>query len=436
MPSTKMKLVVKKSKKVKDTVPKTKKDKVVKEKKDKVVKEKKDKVVKEKKDKVVKEKKDKVVKEKKVINPNELILPESRVKNILFQKILYSDILGAVEEISKQDPLCVDKLEHKGFVSRMIDEHKSDCFDLFLKLKVGKKGSNGKEDSHLYAVYTESMEIAKMDDSDTFDLDLFNAQFASDFKYIDMDKETLIAFILKKKTRFNGKAKHTITAFLEAVLRQVSENCVKNTIASGRSQIKLENVLSGGFELYPLIESLPSVRKLNAYVNNKKELQTSELLEQSILDRLKPMKADYIKCLELAVKTDPSVKPILDSLQEEKQPVKHTKDIKETLFEKYHECNATDEKKYQFEGYVDKMCKSTLCQLDSNVKLSKSEAFKYFCTQLIFDMLFKLGHMINLEVCSRKIKTINETIAMSVIQQMHAAHGLSDKNTLDFIATH
>ena len=230
---------------------------------------------------------------------------------------------------------------------------------------------------------------AKMDDEKQipFDIIAFNISFDKTFyaDFVDDDEYKKASDLISKtQIRFSANAKVFLAAFLELLIRQLSMNGIHSCAADDKKIIQVNHAidmtkdrLTDRFPLYPIILSTNTFRNITA-----------------------------------------------DGVVAENAP---------------KQCN--------FRFYVGAICQEMNITMGTDKtdepshnnikgKMSIGNMFKIFGSELIFELLMRIGKMLETEVITRAKKTVSDSIVQAVIEHIHHINGIDVENTLKFINQH
>lgn len=258
----------------------------------------------------------------------------------------------------------------------------------------------------------------------TFDCDAFNvsfdkafyadhtAQVAKDDAASKSDEwQSAIERITKLKSRFSTNSRVFLSAFAEYLIRQLAANGTVCCVADKKKIIQLSHVLDTSkegfaerFPLYPLITNLDTFRQAQEHLRAKSTESKTPAPTEGETPVKKSPNTDLFK---------------LDGVSLDRQ--------------------------YQFRYYVAETCRETRMDLASTEKdeegnamdvynhTSVSKVFKNFCSTLVCEFLMRIGNMLETEISTRGIKTVNDTIIGAVISHYHTVCGVDASKSLDFI---
>lgn len=370
----------------------------------------------------------------------------AKVKNIISNYVLNSDAHKALVELKNASPrdlhedssdaskvtgkfdgTPVSQLsqETQDYVSNAISAYEDNIKDKFAaafikSMDSSTKSRYSKELKTAKDAYEENFTKEFFDSENTpFDTHAFNAKFDSKFydAYAvnktkrDSDESSdqwkyAINCVTKLKNRFSTNARVFLSTFAELVIKQLARNGSVSCVGDKKRIIQLNHGLdtskdgfSERFSLYPLITNLETFKQAHEYLNQEKsETKTTEKGEKST-----PRNTDIFK---------------LDGLELSEQ--------------------------YSFRFYIAETCREVRMELaktlDADGKenevynyTSVGKIFKNFCSTLVCELLMKLGRMLEKEIETRGIKTVNDTIIGAVISHYHIVCGVDEGPTFDFI---
>ena len=64
---------------------------------------------------------------------------------------------------------------------------------------------------------------------------------------------------------------------------------------------------------------------------------------------------------------------------------------------------------------------------------SISKQFKNYCSTIICEVLTIIGKMIKVEIESRSVKTVNDSVIKTILEQLHIANSIEFGETSEFI---
>jgi hypothetical protein len=382
----------------------------------------------------------------------------AKVKNIVSNYVLNKDAYSALTELKDARPRIITRLvdgkevseDYKGvpvsslsqktldYIAFANKEYDSSQRDEFAKTKISSLSTEARK------TYNAARHVARDEhdkqttdkyldnSSSTFDVELFNCQYIPNF-YSDYtarkavsdaaDKsdewKKAIDNVTKLKNRFSTNSRVFLSAFVEYIIKQLALNGTVCCVADKKKIIQLSHILDTtkeGFEkrfpLYPLIVNLDTFKQAQAYLN-KPPTAKVVAVESNDIDE----------------KSDIQVK---------KEKVEKDTDL-------FTLDGVSLDTQYQFRYYIAESCRETRMDLakssvDSDGDLmtvynytSVSKIFKNFCSTLICEFLMRIGNMLEKEIETRGIKTVNDTIIGTVISHYHTVCGVDETETIDFI---
>jgi hypothetical protein len=320
-----------------------------------------------------------------------------------------TDFAGTrISELSEPTRLYIDKA-----VSEYKKQQKTD----YVKKKLVSLSASDKLKYNAAKTHAKSLLT-----NSEFDLETFNKEYSPTF-YKDYDdaKSTstsdewkqAIDKVSKLKNRFSTHSRILLSAFVENLIKQLVLNGIYCCIADKKKIIQLSHTLNTdveGFEkrfpLYPLVTTLKTFKQASLYLADN---------------------AKYVNSLPEHADSE--------------TPVKVSK-VTDLFF--------LDNKiidKNQFRYYISQSCREVRMDLALSEKdsdgnpmtiynyTSVSKAFKNFCSALVCEFLTKIGQMLQKEIDSRGIKTVNDSIIRTVISHYHIVCGIDEKPSFEFIDT-
>jgi hypothetical protein len=436
-------------------VPKVVKEKVVNE---KVVKEK---VVKEK---AVKEKVEKVVTNRKINSKPVLAkttginISPAKVKNIVSNFVLNKDAYTTIKELKNAMPRQITKTvdgkesveDFKGIPVAQLSKksldyiaYATECFkkvqmEEYVKIKVSKMP----EPQHKTYLANKAIEKEKFDKDEknkflynnkTFDSELFNrnydVKFYDDYnnqkklsneKNTDNEWKKAIDKVTKLKNRFSTNSRVFLSALVEYLIKQIATNGTICCVADNKKIIQLSHILDTSkpgfaerFSLYPLIVNLDTFKQAQSYLQKQESQKTADVAVVESTDDTDD--TDDTVVVKVDKNTDIFT---LDGL--------------------------TLDKQYQFRYYIGESCREIRMDLSTETSddgkdntvynyTSVSKIFKNFCSTLVCEFLMRIGQMLEKEIDTRGIKTVNDIVIGTVISHYHIVCGVDENPTFDFI---
>jgi hypothetical protein len=385
-------------------------------------------------EKVVVVKKEKVEKVEKVsnrkVNSKPILskltginISPAKVKNIISNYVLNNASFNAISEIKEATPRTITRKvdgkeieeAHPGTPVSKLSQKTRD----YIKYANDCNRKTRRDEYHKYVVsqmessyrekYLKDRAVAKSASVDeTFDLHAFNSKYDKDF-YNNFEETLLlkpdsewkdaIEKISKLKIRFSTNSRIYLSAFVEYLIKQLATNGTVCCVTDKKKIIQLSHILDTSkegfselFSLYPLITHLETFKQAHEYL-------TKQASDQKGDDEVKNKNIDVFNLENLSL-----------------------------------------EKQYQFRYYIGETCRETRMDLngqnpDDNVynHTSVSKIFKNFCSTLVCEFLIRIGKMLEKEIETRGIKTVNDTIIKTVISQYHIVCGVSEEKTSEFI---
>jgi hypothetical protein len=352
----------------------------------------------------------------------------AKVKNIVSNFVLNREAHKALKELKDATPRQITKTtdgkevveEFKGTpISELSQEtrdyikHANDCYEKNLRNEYVKKCVSKLSVSNRETYLSTRNAAKSLSEDEVFDLYAFNKTYNASF-YTQYDAERKarsadtsvtewkrsIDQVTKLKTRFSTNSRVHLSALVEYLIKQLASNGTICCVADKKKIIQLNHILDttkDGFEerfpLYPLIVNLDTFKKAHQYF---KDIETKKVVEED----------------------------------------KVNKNI--DLFTIEH---LTLDKQYQFRYYIGESCREVRMDLAADKTIednvynftSVSKLFKNFCSTLICEFLIIIGKMLDIEIRTRGIKTVNDTVIKTVISQYHIVCGVSEDKTTEFI---
>ncbi len=266
----------------------------------------------------------------------------------------------------------------------------------------------------------------------SFDYDAFNSkhdknfydahtkQLAKDAASSKTDEwQSAIERVTKLKSRFSTNSRVFLSAFAEYLVRQLAANGTVCCVADKKKIIQLSHVLdttkegfAERFPLYPLIVNLDTFRQAQEHLRSKAD----------------------------AAKAPASDEESKSGDSDDSAPVKKSPET-----DLFKIDGVSLDRQYQFRYYVAETCRETRMDLATTEKgadgnlmevynhTSVSKVFKNFCSTLVCEFLMRIGRMLETEIDTRGIKTVNDTIISAVISHYHTVCGVDGAPTLEFI---
>lgn len=326
---------------------------------------------------VKKSKKEKSVKkELKVVDPKKacvkelLSIPHSKVKNIISNTILNYDIMAVLNEIKGPPETLSD------YTKKYIDDlNKNNSLSQQKTYERKKYSSLSVEQKQQY----KELKSKGFTDLKTLNTD-FDKEFYTEFKPIVLDLSDapiLVKAINKNKYRFSNNTKVYLTSFIDLLVKQLIKDTLLNTQKTGKKNVQVESV--------------------------KHSYELGKIAESSKTNKLYKLSDEEISTFVLE--------------------------------------NIDTEKLFQFKTSITDICKETKSALSieypeqsdyfNGVVISKQ--FKNYCSTVICELLVLISKMIRVEVESRNIKTINENIVNTVLQQLFIVYDINFSKTLTYL---
>lgn len=372
----------------------------------------------------------------------------AKVKNIVANFVLNKDAYAALKELKNAMPRKITKVvdgknvveDFKGtplsqlsqstrdYIKYATSCHESSLKEDFVKQKITSMQPDAKK-KYLSAknsakdTFDKEEKLKFLSDSESFDVEAFNISydpnFYKDFKVpssTDSELKTAINKVTKLKNRFSTNARVYLSALVEYLIKQLAINGTVCCVADNKKIIQLSHILDTSkpgfaerFPLYPLIVNLDTFKQAQSYI-----------YEQS----------------------QPKAKP---EESNEEGDDEETDSKTEKTTDLFHLDELALDKQYQFRYYIGESCREVRMDLaksetDEAGELmtvynytSVSKLLKNFCSTLVCEFLIRIGHMLEKEIETRGIKTVNDTVIRTVISHYHIVSGVPEKDTLDFI---
>jgi hypothetical protein len=374
----------------------------------------------------------------------------AKVKNIISSISLNKNIFSAANEIKNSSPQNSPNIKDSPNIKiSKLSSETQDCVNhaysvcnklqktLFSKDVINKMDTSTRGNYHhmkrvakdLHDDYEKTKSVL---DRCEFDVCKFNVGFdplfysnyteVSNSNFVpknegDNEWKDAIDKINKLKIRFSSTSRVLLSSFVELLINQVAHNSIFNCVSEGKKILQISHAINTQlpgfkerFPLYSLIENLSVYKNAVKSVENDVKLKHIKLSKKNTLST---------ETTDLSIEADSQSDNSNDDL--------------------------CVDKKYQFKYYISEICRSVRMRLinenkDSNetdtlnnTYTSISKTFKKFCSSLIFEFLVKLGDMLTVEVDARCIKTVNNSIVYTVIQQYHIAVNVPFDESLKFM---
>lgn len=377
----------------------------------------------------------------------------AKVKNVVSNYVLNKEAYAALTELKNARPHTVTRVvegkevseEVKGTPVAQLSQRTRDYIEVaakeydslqredYSKLKVSNMPEATRKAYNTARVQAKDEFDGKCEESyldsdlSAFDVEAFNLKYDSTFyddyvrtkaQYESEDKsdewKKAVDKVTKLKNRFSTNSRVFLSALVEYVVKQLALNGTVCCVSDKKKIIQLSHALDTSkegfndrFPLYPLIVNLDTFRKAQEYLNTPQKVSESD--EPDDETTAKPDKA---KEKDVDVFT-------LDGVDKETQ--------------------------YQFRYYVAETCRETRMDLAASKSdadgsatdvynfTSVSKLFKNFCSTLVCELLMRVGRMLEKEIATRGIKTVNDTIIGTVISHYHTVCGVDETNTVKFI---
>jgi hypothetical protein len=392
--------------------------------------------------KVVVEKKPRKFNNKPVLSKTTgLNISPAKVKNVVSNGVLNKDAYLAIKELCNARARTITKVVNKQVVSdefdgvpvsQLSDETKKCIKKAHLVYDSTQREEYAKQTVSKWSVtekkkYQEAKLNAKSllsnKDSKEFNQELFNTGYSSDFykNYDDLLKsktdttdEWKIAIdeVSKLKNRFSTHSRILLSAFVESLVKQLILNGTYCCVNEDKRILQLSHILNtkvDGFDkrspLFSLITNLSVYKQAMSYLDDPKK---------------------YVHNLCGTTDADGN-------------------EIKVSKVTDLFSLEDSDIDKNQFRYYISETCREVrmdlaLLEKDTDGKpmgvynyTSVSKVFKNFCSALVCEFLTRIGKMLDTEIQSRGIKTVNDTIVRTVISHYHVVCGVDKEPTFKFI---
>lgn len=238
--------------------------------------------------------------------------------------------------------------------------------------------------------------------------------------------------VAKERTRFNDPAAVVIANFAQHIVEELVDHTIDKTLASRKKIMQPDHCVSEGIEecsLFPLISNSPHYLAVVARQKRKEAYEHKKLQDKSKKvrsDRLRAKKEGKTPARSTALKDYPTFQA---------NEVASGYALAETRTndkgkEKEHylwygidlEKNPEDEQRINFKFYVDKVTKDVLDErasenvLIADIKISSN--LKKFLSDVVVDFIMRITPLAMSLIESKKVKTITEEVAMTVIKQL------------------
>jgi hypothetical protein len=289
------------------------------------------------------------------------------------------------------------------------------AFDKVTKARYSTAKTVAKTASHANPLFDEPFDLVAFNTS-------FDAKFYSAYKSpvtSANEWDAPISAVTKLKNRFSTNSRVFLSAFVECLIKQLALNGTVSCVVGGKKIIQLQHVLDttteGFAERFPLHSMVTS---LNVYKQAQSYVADPEAYVAGLSGDVAGLSGDVAD-----------------------KPVKKSKNRVTDLFT----VEGIDiEKQHQFRYYISESCREIRMDLsqmqdtegktqDTYNYTSVSKIFKNFCSSLVCEFLMRIGLMLQKEIETRCIKTVNDVVIKTVISQYHIVHGIDETNTFKFI---
>ena len=204
--------------------------------------------------------------------------------------------------------------------------------------------------------------------------------------------ELLKSKLVKKKIRFSHNCFEVLTTFLEHIMKDIILYSCINCLENNRKIIKPIHYNSNS-HINDIVNNLDCYNKLMSYINKKKENKNVE--------------EDHDDSNEDVDDEDVSIKLELD----------------QNKYKKYNH--------YIFRLFKQQK-NNILNNMDNDSKeayknICCSKLFKYVCSIIIYELVEKISKMLEVEVLSRSVKTINKNIMVCVLKLLLISSNLPNE---------
>ena len=253
----------------------------------------------------------------------------------------------------------------------------------------------------------------------------YDKNFYKNYKSSGVDNEwkNAIDEINKLKIRFSTNSRLFLSALVECIIKQIALNGIISCVSDKKRIIQLSHIFdttkpgfNERFPLYGLISNLNTFKEGQKIIND----------QNNTIDKT----------------TDTEMSSGEDGDNSSDDTKTQVKTPKETDLFTLPGISLDDQ--YKFRYYIAESCREIRMDLssdetskDENKELYKfssvSKLFKNFCSTLICEFLIRIGYMIEKEIETRGIKTVNDNVIGTVISQYHIVCGIDYKPTFEFI---
>jgi hypothetical protein len=274
-----------------------------------------------------------------------------------------------------------------------------------------KGGMTAKESAKYYAAKKVAQKLARSSTA-PFDVVVFNRSYNPKFydgldAWLDAnDKHSLklpgntewsraISLVNKLCIRLSGNTRKIVATFLDHIVEQYAENALVNCLAEGRNIILLHHALTktDGFnDRVPLDRWVQTFHQYSVSLNWIYERRN---LREKVTDARKAGET-----------------------------------ISEVVYPEYPRNDSV----YNFEGYVNDICRSVKKRLADQQpteekkllfrKASVSQDFKEFCSSIVYEAILRIGTCLRKTVDHDDVKTISDKMVMYVLDQLHCSSGV------------
>lgn len=362
----------------------------------------------------------------------------AKVKNIISNFVLNKDAYSALKELKDATPRQIKKTvdgkevidDFKGTPVSSLSQstldyikYANECHEKHMKEEYTKTklASLSVDDRKKYTAAKASaksefdnQEKKKYCDDEVFDIESFNLSYDAKFyEQYESDKKepttdewrTAIDKVTKLKNRFSTNSRVYLSALVEYLIKQLATNGTVCCVADKKKIIQLSHILDTSkdgfaerFPLYPMIVNLDTFKQAQKYIKDQAE-EKKEPSEQESKTNTKNVDVFKINDLDL-------------------------------------------DKQYQFRYYIGESCREVRMDLANENKSEESDVYNYtsvsklfknFCSSLICEFLMRIGSMLEKEINTRGIKTVNDTVIKTVISHYHIVCGVPETDTVEFI---
>jgi hypothetical protein len=315
--------------------------------------------------------------------------------------------------------------EFADFKNRIDEDNRRSEYEKQYVKNMSEENKN-KYNTELKNTKKEAEETGKIFNKQAFNK-AFNKKFYDElktFKTSTTEWTRANELVSKLLIRISIPTRYILASFLDQIVMQYFTNGVKNCVESGKSNIQLKHALTRGSDFENNVPLDKFVRTLDAYNDATNWLQLCETERAKFLNEKKLRKSS-----KKDKDNDNDNEEENDKIAKFEEPV-------------YPEPNP--EQEYNFNNYINDICRHVRMQLAEEVKsdnekyelyqsLHSSQSFKNFCSYIVYQTIVRIGSSLKFTIENDNKKTISASLMTNTINNICLICGINANSTMSHI---